>query len=696
MRKPIAFSTKPPAGWVCIACLIALCIATGCVTDGWRAARGGALPDGLNLYVSLEGNDRWSGTLAKPNRSGTDGPFATIQGARDAIRSMTSAARQAQPITVYMREGTYRIGQPVEFTSADSGTPNAPITYAAYPDERPVISGGRRVSGWRETERNGRSVWRADLPDVKSGSWWFRELFVNGERRPRTRLPESGVCQFTDIVDTVEKPKWSSGVRTAMFADRDLRRWDNLEDVEIVALTRWIESRSPIDEVDPDKRTVTFSKQSTFRLEDTNNRGKYARYYVENILEALDQPGEWYLNRRDGTLYYIPKRGERLGRAVVEAPALPQLVRIVGGETHQAKVRNLHFRDLCFRHAEWEFPEDDAGSVQAAYEVPGAIYLEQAENCTLVGCTIEQAGTYGVELAQGCTNVEIRHCTIRDLGAGGVKVGHKSSHTTVADNEIAHGGRIYHSAVGVWVGNSGHNSIVHNHIHDLYYTGISVGWTWGYAPTDSQDNEVAYNHIHDIGQGLLSDMGGIYTLGSSENSRLHHNLIHDISSYAYGGWGIYPDEGTTHMLIEDNIVYRTKTGGFHLHYGKENIVRNNIFAFALIQQLQRTRNEDHKSFDFVGNIVYFTEGTLLGSNWDNDRFYMNKNLYWNPDPSEIDFKGATLDEWRARGHDVDSLIADPRFVDPESGDFRLRRNSPAFELGFQTIDLSEVGPRRRK
>jgi parallel beta-helix repeat protein len=247
--------------------------------------------------------------------------------------------------------------------------------------------------------------------------------------------------------------------------------------------------------------------------------------------------------------------------------------------------------------------------------------------------------------------------------------------------------------VGVWVLQSGRNQIVHNHIHDLFYTAISVGWTWGYGPNQSKGNIIEYNHLHAIGKEMLSDMGGIYTLGVQPGTRIRNNLIHDIASFTYGGWGIYPDEGSTEMLIENNIVYNCKSAGFHQHYGRENVVRNNIWALNRENQLMRTRAEEHVSFIFEGNIVYFDQGRLLGSNWTGDKYTMKNNLYYDTRGGEIRFAGKTFNEWKAGGQDTGSLVADPLFVNAGNLDFRLRPDSPALKMGFKPIDMSTVGPR---
>jgi hypothetical protein len=287
-----------------------------------------------------------------------------------------------------------------------------------------------------------------------------------------------------------------------------------------------------------------------------------------------------------------------------------------------------------------------------------------------------------------------------------------SNHVT--DNQIHAGGRVFPSAVGILARHTGGNRIAHNHLHDLYYTGISVGWTWGYRDSVAKDNQIEHNHIHDIGQGVLSDMGGIYLLGVAPGTVVRNNLIHDVTKYHYGGWAIYPDEGSSHLVIENNVCCNTNATVFHQHYGRENTVRNNIFAFGGEGIVALSRAEAHRSFTLQRNLLVtagppvFVGGYAHNITQREPAFESDLNLIWDAggeltvgaNSPRFKHKPASLTwaEWQALGQDRHSLTADPKFTDlaaPERGypDFTLAEDSPAFGLGFRPIDLSRVGPR---
>ena len=193
-------------------------------------------------------------------------------------------------------------------------------------------------------------------------------------------------------------------------------------------------------------------------------------------------------------------------------------------------------------------------------------------------------------------------------------------------------------------------------------------------------------------------MGGVYTLGIQKGTIIRNNLIHDVESFTYGGWGLYTDEGSSDIRLENNIVYHCKSAGFHQHYGRENVIQNNIFAFNRETQLMRTRNEEHTSFIFTNNIVLFDSGQLLGGNWEGDHYIMDRNVYWDAragaKQEEMQFSAASFETWQLRAHDLRSLIADPLFIAPGKLDFRLQSSSPALKLGFKPIVLTGTGPRK--
>ena len=649
----------------------------------------GRSPDEIAFYVSSEGNDGWEGDRADANPLGYEGPFETIGRAREAVRKLKEEGKLIKPVTVYIRGGVYNLPEPLVFIPEDSGTEEFPVTYTAYPRETVVISGGRPITNWSEGEGG---VWTVKVPGVQGGTWYFRQLFVNGERRTRARIPNDGFLTVDGEITMDERAKFK-------YAGNDIRaEWAERRTVEIVALQKWAEFRMLIRNVDTATKTVTLSRKCR-----PSNREKNARYYVENVREGLDSPGEWYLDRASGVLSYMPLKGETMFETEAVAPHLTELVRFEGAPGDGRFVSRITLRGLCFRYTDLSLPDDGYADVQAAYDIPGVIYADGAKSIAIEDCIIEHHGNYGVEFARGCSDISIVGNEIADMGAGGVKIGEprdreneaeKTFGAVVAHNHIHHIGEVYPAACGVIIFRSGKNRIAHNHIHDTYYTGISNGWSWGYAETDTKENIIEFNHVHHIGRGMLSDMGGNYNLGVQPGTVIRNNLFHDIESHGYGGWGIYTDEGSSYILIENNVVYDTKSGGFHQHYGRENIVRNNIFVRARLGQIIRTRMEEHLSFTFEKNIVYWTEGPLLGSNWKDDKYKLDYNLYYNASGTPVTFKDWSFDEWKARGQDTHSKIADPMFADPDTGDFTLKQGSPAFDLGFVPIDLTGVGPQR--
>ncbi|HEY8505961.1 MAG TPA: right-handed parallel beta-helix repeat-containing protein [Gemmataceae bacterium] len=645
-------------------------------------------PTPLTFHVAPDGDDRNPGT--------SDKPFATLRRARDAVR----AAKRDRPVTVQVADGTYRLSEPFVLAPEDSGTKDAPVTYAAAPGARPVFSGGRRITGWKETTVNGRKLWTAEIPEVREGKWYFHQLWVNGERRTRARHPNKGFLRIAELPDVTPKTPRYPGQKRFRFKEGDIRAWENLGDVDVVALHLWVAVRLAVEGVDEEENIVRFRKESRRTLLDGSEP---ARYYVENAPELLDAPGEWYLNRKTGTLAYMPMPGEAIDKLDATAPALPQLVRFEGQPEKGRFVEHVTLRGLTFAHADWWPQRSDTCDAQAAAEVPAVLHGDGVRHCAIEGCTVAHASGYGIHLARGCSHNRVARCEVTDLGAGGVRLGEtrirdseaeQTYSNEVADNHLHRLGRIFHQAVGVWIGQSYKNTVAHNHIHDLFYTGISCGWTWGYGKALARENVIEFNHVHHIGQGLLSDMGGIYTLGVQPGTVIRNNVFHDVAAYRYGGWGIYFDEGSTHIVAEKNLTYRTTDAGFHQHYGRENVVRNNVLAYGRDVQVRRTRVEPHLSFTFERNIVYWDSGSLLGGNWKEINARFDHNLYFHAGGEEIRFAGMTWEQWRAKGQDEHSRVADPLFANPEKADFRLRDGSPAPELGFERVDWSKAGVRR--
>ncbi|QHT69676.1 hypothetical protein GXP67_25025 [Rhodocytophaga rosea] len=671
--------------------------------------------DSYNFYVSPTGNDAASGTSQEM-------PFESIEKARLAVQALKKEGKFNKPVTVYLREGTYYLEKPLIFTQDDSGTEEIPITYTAYPNEKVTIHGGKAITGWKKYKKD---IWIAQVPEAKQGTWSFRQLYVNGTLKQRARIPNQGFLRVKGFPDGGPEVHYHTDCQRFEYANQDINpAWTNLTDVEVIVYHFWTDSHLPIQSINSKNRIVTFKhKAGKVFTNDFTKEG--ARYIVENVWEGLDTPGEWYLNKKTGLLYYYAQPGENLTKAEVIAPVSPAFIHLEGKPLENKPVAYLTFSNLNFQYTNFELPPGNSNDQQGSASVPAAITMSGAQHCTFDNCRIQNIGTFAFEINPGSRYNRISSCEMSYLAAGGIRIngGNTADHpllrtgyNQITDNLLHHYGEVFPSAVGLLLMHTHHNEILHNEIHHGWYTGISAGWVWGYKHSISTHNLIAYNHIHHIGgDGLLSDMGGIYTLGVSPGTVLRNNLIHDVNANHYGGWGIYNDEGTTHLLIENNIVYNTKFAPYNIHFCKEVTVRNNIFAFGKLEQISRHRMEPHTSVYFENNIVYWKEGELFSQNWKdkpytfhvsainpdqelNSTFEANYNLYYNPSlPADsMKYNGLTFAEWQARGKDTHSKYADPLFVDANNYDFHLKPESPALQLGFQPIDMSRVGVRRKE
>ena len=727
------------------------------------------------FFVATNGDDNWSGKLAEPNTQGTDGPFATLTQARDAVRQLRAKGGPAGPVTVMVRGGRYYIEETFVLTHTDSGTKDFPTTYTAYPGEKPVLSGGRRVTGWKPYKGQ---ILQAALPQSNDRKWKFRQLFLNGIPQVRARWPkfEWGKPETGSRAHMEGPAEEGSHIAFKYKPGTFRHRWAKPQEVEVnlYPLFRavrpgqvaggWSNNIVPVATIDEENRIVTLQHE-TWRSgthstgQDFFRFGNVAikagqRFVVENVLEELEEPGEWALDSEEGIVYFLPPE-ELTNDSHVVAPLLHCLMDFQG--VSHVTVSGFTFTETTTGDNYHRFGLDGYGVM---FPIRGwkycgeALHMKDTSHCTVERNSFSALGGNAVYLESFNLKNQVRHNRFNDIGVNGVcLVGTRDRNpifNQVTDNYFDRTGTLLTYTAAIFCGVSDGNLIAHNCINDTPHHGINLGSN-GYGR-----NIVEYNDIRRTCQ-IIHDNGAINSwmdmTGSSKSHQLRdtercghvirYNFIADARTYddvdadgtihegGAGNKGIYLDDHTSNCFVYGNIVVRCSWGdaGVVVNGGKNNVIENNIFADCRVgPRIQHSSHKDPQNWQMVGintgnrircNIIYASQNAdksylhTVGEHTERQIAESDSNLFFNTagkydihdrdgrlsgvgsgsSLTADDPSRISLDEWRELGYEANSIIADPMFVDPEQDDYRLRPDSPAFRLGFQQIDTKQIGVR---
>lgn len=651
-----------------------------------------------DFYVAADGDDKWTGTLESPNADKTDGPFATFERACEALRAKP---KPAGGVTVHVRAGKYTLGQTLRLGKEDSGSSNSPIEFRAYRDEKPVLIGGRAITAWTvERER----VLKADLAVQGLKGVYFRQLIWNGQRQHLARYPNfdprnpyGGGWAY---VDGESIPMYQDipgeDKRTLIFKPSDARKWSKPTDGEVFIFARynWWNNIVRIESLDASARKIALAGDCSYAIRPGD------RYFVRNLREELDAPGEWYLDRDTWTLYFQPpdpapgstNQGDHASPTVY-APTMRTILEMGPGTEH------VTFRGLTFECCEGT-----------------AVVLRETSHCRIVGCTIRNVGDYngsGVSV-DGGNNNEVVGCDICETGSHGISLSGgdrktlKAAENCADNNYIHHVGVFYKQGVGIALNGIG-NRASHNLIHDGPRMGIMFS---------GNNLRIEYNHIRHMNLET-EDTGAVYTGGrdwiSSRGTVILGNYFHDILGYGRDGdrwvsphfaWGVYLDDNAGGVDVIGNLIVRCPRAGLHLHNGRDNKIENNIFVESRLQQIEYNGwTKDHpywrthlqtmiEGYEMVANqpawksmrnMLTHPKDAVLpdGKIMSGNVFRKNIIYYRNPEAKLFSFHNVPLDHYES-DHNLVWHFGQPLVTGQSKAGKAVSRNvaiNPGFELG---------------
>lgn len=549
-------------------------------------------------------NAYWVATTGSDSASGDEAhPFLTIAHARDLIRTSNPLNGCAPQVTI--KGGTYRLSEPLTFTSQDSGTAEAPITYKAATGETPVISGAAQITGWTLHDA-ALNIWRAQT-SVGTATM-PRQLYVNGVRATRAR--------------TVDFPNYyfrtATGYTYLYLIGTDPQIppvWGNPTAVEVVTATQWKMMRCPIAQINNASEVVMQTPCWTNANVYPEPWNFQLLSWWENAYEFLDQAGEWYLDPSTKILYYIPLAGEDMSTVDVELPILETLVDVSGDAT--TPVSYVTFDGLTFAYATWLAPNSSDGYVcdQSGFHLtgtghsanvighdpnttrtPGNLRFSYAQNITFENNTVTHMGAVGLDFDTGSQSNVISNNTLTDISSTGVQLGGNTAvdarptatqltkDNTISNNLVEYTGREFYDAAGIYIGFTTRSTVTHNDINHVSWSGIAIGWGWGLldpggfaglphanpndwgtftTPSAAHQNQITHNHIQYFLEKLW-DGGAIYSTGfqgtsMADGQLIAYNVAENKSTLA-GGNTFYTDGGSRYVTVQGNVSLNNPQG----------------------------------------------------------------------------------------------------------------------------------------
>ncbi len=685
--------------------------------------------DAAELYVSTKGKDTNSGSKYKP--------FASVIAARNAIRVMKEDGLD-EDVTVWIKGGTYALDRTIIFGLKDSAPKGHAITYAAYRGGEPIFTSGKKITGWRKLNKLHAAlpdaaqgnVWVADVP----GNWHFRTLYDGEKMLPRARC--DGFLP-TDKM-TIRDLRWTD-LDTIRFPKGALKNWSNLEDVEIFIRPNhvWIVNYLTLASVNEKTGVAKTTVPATYNMHQIGHGTKAPSSWVENVLEALDEPGEWVLNTQQGKLYLWPTKGSP-GKNIT-APRLRELVKVEGKNVYAVDgdipVTGINFRGLTFTCGDRDVWTNEDKGLQHDWEMwdkdNALMRFRGAQDCSVGNCEFRNSGGTGIRLDRYAKNIRIVGNNIHDIGGTGVLLagygpGIKdvNKYNLVQNNNIETCSQLYWHNPGVFVWQSGENKILNNRIHNLPYDAVVLSgvrprffnitdpvkwvkkdlipkdvrehmqvirWDECGSPQSAKEarqyaharnNLVQDNEINDIMQ-TLGDGNAIYFSCAAEGNIVRRNLVYNNPRAKQQ---IRFDDDQEESTVDDNIVIGNGIALKHNNYILNNVIIDGEIVF---------KKETEPGSKVERNIVYRRkdDAVFYGKSGSSNDVYRKGNADYNIFYCLNEEKGRAFlkevrDEYGAEKH---GIFADPMFVDLDNYDVRLKPGSPALKLGVKSIDIDKIG-----